>query len=305
VAAGRGGTAEGHHRGREKVLLYDDGTWRSADQLAIDIDPRPLPAPSWQEQLAPTKEKAWLPTLRRLSAKRNKITDDDAWFDRHGLSRHAYEVPNALRGKKGDCPPSAPSSYKKHRLVSAFYDATHLFLVYGKDFSSGRYLLITTPEARKALYFFDFRSYIAGPPGAPARPWAPGAQAVTWAAIEGGVLYVSHRHRTYASTSGGKNAYVSAISLDDGRLLWRSRPLTCNAASFSVVDDAIICGYGFTKEPDSLYVLNKLSGAVAKRIKLKSGPDYIIARGDRLYVRTYDTDYVFSIGRRKPVPLPD
>ena len=70
--------------------------------------------------------------------------------------------------------------------------------------------------------------------------------------LEGDVLYVSHAHSTYAKSSKGYNAYISAIDLKTGQLLWHSQPLVSNAYDFLVKGDAIIAGYGFTAENDYL-----------------------------------------------------
>ena len=67
-----------------------------------------------------------------------------------------------------------------------------------------------------------------------------------------------------------------------------------NADNFAIIDDFIICGYGFTAEDDYLYILDKYTGKVLDRILLKTGPDYIYEIGDKLYVRTYNTNYVFD-----------
>jgi hypothetical protein len=42
-------------------------------------------------------------------------------------------------------------------------------------------------------------------------------------------------------------------------------------------------------------VLDRATGRVLQRLPLKSAPDYILRKGDRLHVRCYDTNYVFGI----------
>jgi hypothetical protein len=68
-----------------------------------------------------------------------------------------------------------------------------------------------------------------------------------------------------------------------------------NSSNFLVLDDVIVTGYGFTREPDYLYILRKDSGAVLARIWLKTGPDCILKKNGQIYVHCYDTDYIFSI----------
>lgn len=116
-----------------------------------------------------------------------------------------------------------------------------------------------------------------------------------WAAVEGDVLYLSFGHRTYAASSKGANAYISAIDLKTGELLWRSAPLVSNAANFVIRGGHILAGYGFTAEPDYLFVLDRATGKTVSRTKVKSGPDYLFVQGDRLLVRCYDYDYVFEL----------
>jgi hypothetical protein len=109
---------------------------------------------------------------------------------------------------------------------------------------------------------------------------------------------VSHGHNTYARSSKGRTGYVTAINIKDNRVLWTSPALISNARNFEVIDDYLITGYGFTEEPDFLFVLRRKTGDVIQKIKLKSGPDYIIRKNNDIYVRTYDTDYVFRIQRK-------
>jgi len=114
------------------------------------------------------------------------------------------------------------------------------------------------------------------------------------AKIRNGVLYVSISHLTYAE-SAPSNAYIMAISLEDYSVIWKSKPLVCNSYNFEIVDDIIFTGYGFTAEPDYLFQIDRLTGNVLETYKLKSKADYIIYKDDKLYVRTYDTDYVFEV----------
>ena len=59
--------------------------------------------------------------------------------------------------------------------------------------------------------------------------------------------------------------------------------------------DAVVSGYGFTAEPDFVVVLDLASGAVRQKLKVHGAPSYLRRKGDRLYVRTYDTDYELAI----------
>ena len=60
-------------------------------------------------------------------------------------------------------------------------------------------------------------------------------------------------------------------------------------------EDYIICGYGFTNEDDFVYVLDRNTGKKVGTYKVKTGPDYFYINGNKLYVRTYNTDYVYEL----------
>jgi hypothetical protein len=92
------------------------------------------------------------------------------------------------------------------------------------------------------------------------------------------------------------NAYVTAIDTKTKKALWHSAPLISNASNFTFLGDDryLLTGYGFTAEPDFLYILRAKDGAVVARIPVKSGPEHLIAARDRIWVRTYNRDYVFS-----------
>lgn len=116
-----------------------------------------------------------------------------------------------------------------------------------------------------------------------------------FAYLEDDILYVSMAHRTYAELMP-YTAFILAIDLKNGLLLWKSENLVSNALSFAVTGDVIICGYGFTDEEDYLYQLNKKNGAViGTPIRLRTGPDYIFLKEGKVYVRTYNTNYVFTV----------
>ena len=121
-------------------------------------------------------------------------------------------------------------------------------------------------------------------------------ESVHFAAAKDGILYVSIYHNTYASAAS-HNAYIVALDMNnDYKVMWKTEPLTCNSDNFLIMDDFIVCGYGFTDEPDYVYVLNRHNGERMSTTKVKTAPDYFHYADDgKLYVRTYDTDYVFNV----------
>ncbi|WP_437686171.1 hypothetical protein [Sorangium sp. So ce176] len=267
-----------------------------ASDIALDgRSPVKLAPPPFGQTLvrpAPTGGSA-APRLVKVAEQKNAITDAAAWFTRNGLSLPTLQVPGAPRSEAGALPSFVPARYGDHALVKAIDHGDHLALLYGQSFNDARFVAIVD-AARKVVAFLDFDSFLTPP------EIAPGEAAfvrghVGWAVARDGVLYVSSGHRTYAASSKGKNAFLSAIDLASGQLLWQSAPLVCNAENFVLRGDHLVCGYGFTAEPDFLYVLDRATGKVVSKLPIKSGPEYLVEKEGKLFVRTYDTDYVFDI----------
>lgn len=84
---------------------------------------------------------------------------------------------------------------------------------------------------------------------------------INWVEQIGDILYVSYGHNTYAKSSKGMNAYITAIDTKNNRAKWHSRPLV-SGTNFIIQNNTIISGYGFTAEPDYLYLLSTNTGEV-------------------------------------------
>jgi outer membrane protein assembly factor BamB len=196
-----------------------------------------------------------------------------------------YRDPGTLPPQWPAPPSWAPRTYRGAELDGAVRQGGKLFLVY-----EGRYLLGATARNQVVRYAFDLTAFTRPPNRGEFEP-------VTWAREADGVLYVSNSHLTYASQTKGRNAYVSAIDLATKRTLWRSPALVANARTFVVTGDLIVAGYGFTAEPDFLYVLNRHTGKVLSRLRVPSAPEIVKLRGSLLHVRTYDRQLVVKLGR--------
>lgn len=217
-----------------------------------------------------------------VSSRRNEITDTSAWFARNRLQTREAALGPLSGGALG--------SFQGAGLIRAIRQGDVLLLTYGRDFASGRYLVAR--ESNRPQYAFDFVNYVFAPNGA-------GYQSVVWAAQAAGVLYVETSDAGYARESDGLNAYVTAIDVKTKKVRWRSRPLVANAFTFEVVGNVIVTGYGFTDEADYLYLLDRRTGRVAQRLSVPSAPEFIIRRGNLLYVRTYDHDLVVKLKRKR------
>lgn len=122
------------------------------------------------------------------------------------------------------------------------------------------------------------------------------SQFIRYAEIVDGILYASIGHWGYASEEPW-SSYMVAIDLDTKELLFRSEPLVSNANNFKIVDNTIICGYGFTAEPDYIYLLDRFTGEKIETITVNSAPSQFEVVDDMLYMATYDTAYEFKIAR--------
>jgi hypothetical protein len=194
-----------------------------------------------------------------------------------------YQAPGNL---ENDFHLAPANSFRGLPGQSLVITANRTFGIYGKDGSTGRYL-VAYDKRGHALYAFDFANY-GWPPrirkGEREFVW----EQPLWAEERSGVLYVENAHSTYARSSYGQNAYITAIDLKTKRFLWRSAPLVANAQNFLVTRRYVVTGYGFTDEPDYLFALDRRTGQVAALVKLPNAPERITWQGTAIRVRTYD-----------------
>jgi len=215
--------------------------------------------PSWEYYTAKETVTGTKPyTIKLIEETANEIIDTDEWFTENELSYKSIDTESAYQ-----CVIENDGT-----LVNIFEDGT---CIAGLDFTDYMYAPDLVEEDKE---YVDERVHDVK--------------------IVDDILYVSIFHYTYAE-SAPSNAYITAISLEDYSVIWKSQPLVCNSLNFEIVDDIIFCGYGFTAEDDYLYQLDRLSGCVLEQYVLKSKPDYIIYKDGKLYVRTYNTNYVMEV----------
>ncbi|MCH5250201.1 MAG: hypothetical protein J1E98_09715 [Lachnospiraceae bacterium] len=206
--------------------------------------------------------------LEKLTEEKNNITDTEKWFEDNELEtidsnviedeRYRYE----LEGDDGS------SKYLLH-----IYDKVSGNYLKTLDFSQYRY----ASEYREEDYDFI-------------------EQRIWWVQSEGDTLYVSISHNTYTN-SCPNHGYIVAIDLDDSSVIWKTDPGITNSRNFAIIDNTIVCGYGFTDEPDYINLVNMDDGTLIEQIDINSKADYIICKDDILYVRTYNTNYTFQVCR--------
>jgi outer membrane protein assembly factor BamB len=227
------------------------------------------------------------PRLVQRKATPNGITDTAAWMQLHGKAYPGRRAPNPFSRDAGELGPEIPLRYGLSAISGAMMHADHVALIYG-----GRFVALAA--GGRATAVFDFQSFITPPAVKSDGDARFATQEVTWAEARDGVLYVCNGGGSYASEVFGKKGFVSAVDVSRGTLLWRSAPLTCNA-NFILHGAYLITGYGFTAEPDHLFVLDRQSGKPVSRTPIASGPDKLVSYDGKLFVRTYDTDYEFDL----------
>lgn len=219
--------------------------------------------PSWEYYCAMEPASLAAPLkLTKLTQEANQITDTDDWFEKNNLSLNVEDS-----GKYGLGIPS--------------------------DENGGKCRIQVVDGEKGEVFELDFSDFeYAGDFKQSEKEFV--RQQIRYAQIKDHILYLSIGHLTYAESSP-HNAYVAAVDLAEKKLLWKSQPLVSNAANFVIKGDVLLCGYGFTAEPDYIYQLDLGSGKVIDKTAVKSKADYLILKYNILYVRTYNTDYTFRI----------
>ena len=269
---------------------------QSAALSFANLAPTLLPPPPWRHTVgrpvaAPGAASA--PKLVQVAAQRNSVTDDAQWLRENNFHLPELEVPNPMRGLPGNIPPNIPPTFGKQLLVQAIAHPDHTILFYGPNYHGGRFVAVLDAAGR-LLAFFDFDAYRMAPDNL-REDLQFVDQSAQWAELQDGVLYISHGHGTYARSSKGMTAYITALDLATGDLRWRSAPLVAGAGNFLLHGGHVLTGYGFTAEPDHVIVLDRRDGATVSKTRVNSAPQYLFLRDRRLFVRTYDTNYEFDL----------
>jgi hypothetical protein len=102
-----------------------------------------------------------------------------------------------------------------------------------------------------------------------------------------GVLYFNEACQSYANEA--KNQCSSLVAVDPAarRVIWRTDPLVSNGR-FVVRGCYVVAGYGFTAEPDAVFLVDRGTGAIRQKIGVSSAPEqYRFAQPDQLNVTLY------------------
>lgn len=246
--------------------------------------------------------------FQELSDKPNDISDADTWFQENDLFlpmiKNFLSDTTRIQWEEA-APEQAKWIYEDmaESVSRGFYDDRYFYEVVdtgrnGEDLGSlDLYMYrLDSRELEITLHLGDFL-YADGYEPAAAAEYDFIRQTVFWAQSEGDTLYLAIGHNTYAEDCP-HTGYLLAIDLQNGEVLWESRQQVANANNFVLLEDVIVTGYGFTDEYDYLHVIDKGIGIDQKCVELKSAPDFLVEKDGKLYVHTYNTDYVFRIRRQ-------
>ncbi|MDX1548866.1 MAG: hypothetical protein R3247_17840 [Rhodothermales bacterium] len=109
-----------------------------------------------------------------------------------------------------------------------------------------------------------------------------------------GALYFNEACATYAAEAGGQCSSLVRLDPEWRELTWRTPPLVSNNV-FILHEDIVIAGYGFTAEPDALYLVDRQTGRLRARTDLDAAPHYLEVQDGRLHVLTYESWYTFDL----------
>lgn len=109
-----------------------------------------------------------------------------------------------------------------------------------------------------------------------------------------GKLYFNEACATYAREVGSQCSSLVRLDPTWQEVDWRTPPLTSNNI-FILHDGYVVAGYGFTAEPDAVFLIDQRTGRIRARADLDTAHEYLEVQDDRLYVVTYNSLYTFAL----------
>lgn len=111
-----------------------------------------------------------------------------------------------------------------------------------------------------------------------------------------GHLYFNMACPSYSSGVGGRGSKLFSLNLETGTIDWSTQYLVSNDV-FAVDEDYVYCAYGFTDEPDYVFLIDRRYGITRTKCPIKSKSQYIeIVGPHQIYVQDYnDNGYLFEV----------
>lgn len=275
-------------RARDRVAAWTEK--RPTDRVDLTrVAPTVLPPPPWVRTPPTTRPTA---PRRRVAVTQRSSIAFRAWDQPERESVRPDEIVRLAPSETP--PPGARQDLPRFYGVAPLGVATPMgpdaLLLYGQ-----RWLAIVRAQAVETL--FDLDAYSKPPITKPAHAFPGSPSYVDEAVLRDGVLYLCNSGGSYADMARGKKSFVTALAYPSARLLWQSDTLVCGAP-LVFWRDYIVTGYGFTAEPDFLYVLRKDDGSVAAKVPVDTAPAEVLLDGDQATVHTYERKYVFALSER-------
>lgn len=110
-----------------------------------------------------------------------------------------------------------------------------------------------------------------------------------------GFLYYNLACPSYSSGLKGACSSLYCLNIEEEKVEWNTPYLVSNNI-FVVYKDYIVSGYGFTAEPDFVYLINRKTGKILSKVKLKTAHEYIEVKDNVIYVSDYSSNvYQFIV----------
>jgi hypothetical protein len=228
--------------------------------------------------------------LKQIEDKKNQIIDNEAWYSRNDLAQPAGPLDPGHDMVPKDTAWGTLTFFRcvSETCVGVYATKRERPKAKGKE----------GWDAKIYTKIFDYTAVVFDRDHVPQKifrldAFYPGILAMSHAVLVGNVLFFDCNYNGYASIAKKKTGYLVALDIAEGRVLWTTKKLTASYWGFVVRDDVIVAGYGFTAEPDFLYLLDRSTGKLLQSIKLATAHETLIVSGDYLYVRTYNHDLKF------------
>ncbi len=239
-------------------------------------------------------------TMDKLSETENNGSDAQTWAATH-WDEWMSDVYFAA-SQNGVIPMNADEDFYQNIINQPFEDRDEYYIYnYNKN---AAILNIWNIYADEYEFKMDLSEYLS--PNGPIDPGNPAAQNLNWARIINGVLLISNSCPVDAQSQENQenlNAYITALNLRDGSVIWRSDPMINSALNFELFgvwdngilnEGVIVCGYG-SPENNNIYQISMTSGKILSETPIASAPDAFAYANGILYVHCLDRDYEFEI----------
>lgn len=214
----------------------------------------------------------------------NRIVDEEDWFDRYGLpypdaiDEHVTGIPRSTR--HGELKFLRSHNENIFAVYENVYQLSESRDIYDEGHT---YTLVVIREENDSLSIFDLNALF------------PDILEMCWFDAVDDLVYFNATYNGYADIRDNETGYLYCFDIKTGTIRWATKNLISSYCGFTLYKDHVLTGYGFTAEPDFLYVVDRFNGEVTQTIPVKTAHEHIIIKNDKCYVRTYNMNYIYMI----------